>query len=1043
MLINAAFARKRSVISALIMILIAGMFAYITIPKESDPDVNIPIIYVSMFHQGISPEDAERLLIRPMEQELASVEGIKEMTASGYLGGANVVLEFTAGFDADQALDDVREAVDKAKVELPEETDEPTVSEVNFSLFPVLVVTLSGNVSERALVRLARGLQDRIEAVPEVLEVEIGGDREELVEIILDPSKIQSYGLRADELIPFFRRSNQLVAAGRLDTGKGRFAVKVPGLFENVSDIRAMPVKTVGDSVVTLGDIAEIRSTFRDRESYARLNGQQAVALEVVKRSGENIISTIEKVKQVVAEEQQYWPESVEVTFSQDRSNDIRTMLSDLQNNILSAIILVMIVVIAALGVRSAGLVGISVPGSFLLGILVIYIMGLTVNVVVLFALILAVGMLVDGAVVVVELADRKMVEGKSRKEAYLVASKRMAWPIIASTATTLAAFLPLLFWPGLVGEFMKYLPITLIAVLSSSLIMALVFVPVLGSLFGGPSALANPEIMKAMAASEGGDVRELHGITGRYVRLLDRLLRHPTKIVIVAISALVGTIFLYGQIGKGVIFFPEIEPENIVFLVHARGNLSIEEQDSLIRDVERRILDIDGFKTIYTRAGLPQSASRDVAEDVIGQIQIELEDWENRPPADVLIEEVRRRTENLQGYWVEARKQQAGPGQGKPIEVQLASRSPERLAPAMETLRQAIEDEIGGVIDIEDSRPLPGIEWELQIDRAQAAKFAVDVQQAGSYIRLVTNGLKVTDYRPQHIDEEIDIVIRYPVNERSIDALDDVRIETAQGSVPISNFITKTAVPQVSQINRADQMRVLTLKADVPEGGNVAAKVEEIKAWVDANPFHSAVQVSFKGEDEDQREAQEFLMKAFVVALFLMALILLTQFDSFYSMFLILLAVVMSTVGVLLGLIATAQPFGIVMTGVGVIALAGIVVNNNIVLIDTFDNLRKNLPDNSAADVILRTGAQRLRPVMLTTITTILGLIPMVLQVNINFITRHISVGAPSTQWWVSLATAVCFGLAFATLLTLILTPCLLQLRANVNNWWAQKRAN
>ena len=496
-IIDAAVTHARTVLSIFLLLLISGTYAYVNIPKESSPDIDIPTIYVSMHLEGVSPDDAERLLIRPMEQELSTIEGVKEMKATSYQGGGNVVLEFNAGFDKDTALDDVRVAVDKVRPELPDEADEPSVQEVNFSLFPVLVVTLSGDVPERTLLKLGRALQDKIETIPSVLEAGIAGDREELVEIVVKPELLESYGLDGVEIINFFNLSNRLVAAGNLDTGAGRFAIEVPGLFESVFDVMDMPVRVIGDSAITVADIAEVRRTFKDPENFARLNGERALALEIVKRSGENIIDTIEKVRATVEAEQKLWPETIEVTYTQDESKTIRTMLLDLQNNVISAILLVMIVVVWALGVRAAGLVGVAIPGAFLTGILVIFGMGLTVNIVVLFSLILSVGMLVDGAIVVVEYADRKMSEGLHRREAYAEAAKRMSWPIISSTATTLAAFAPLLFWPDVVGEFMKYMPITLIAVLASSLAMALIFVPTLGALIGKAGAANDPQMKK------------------------------------------------------------------------------------------------------------------------------------------------------------------------------------------------------------------------------------------------------------------------------------------------------------------------------------------------------------------------------------------------------------------------------------------------------------------------------------------------------------------------------------------------------------------
>ena len=1030
-IIDAAFSRPRAILLTLVLVLIAGALSYIAIPKESDPDIDIPIIYVSMSHEGISPGDAERLLIRPMEQELRGIDGVKEVASTAYEGGANVTLEFDAGFDPDAAIDDVRAKVDLARPDLPDETDEPSVHEVNLSLFPVLVVTLSGDVPERSLLRLARDLQDEIEGLPEVLEAAIRGDRDELVEIVIDPMLVESYGLDAVELIGFTGRSNRLVAAGALDTGAGRFGVKVPGLIEGADELLALPVKVQGDAVTAVSDLAEVRRTFKDPESFARVSGESALAIEVSKRTGENIIATIENVRRAVAEASADWPEGVEVAFSQDQSNNIRNMLSDLQNNVLSAVLLVMIVIVWALGWRSAALVGVAIPGSFLTGILVLSAAGLTMNIVVLFSLILAVGMLVDGAIVVTEYADRKMTEGLRRRDAYMTAAKRMAWPIAASTMTTLAAFLPLMFWPGIVGEFMKFLPITLIATLSASLAMALVFVPTLGSLFGKPGA-TDPKSAMALAADAGGSLSDVGGFTGVYLSVLRGALRHPAKVLALAVAVLVGVQAAYGVFGKGVEFFPDIEPEQAVFQIHARGNLSIRERDALVREVESRILDMEEFETVYTRVGVGRRGGpSDEAEDVIGSISVELVDWDMRRPAEQIFAEVLERASDLAGIVIEPRGRREGPAAGKPIQVQVSAADPALIEPAVALIRERM-DATAGLRDIEDSRPLPGIEWDIEVDRAQAAKFGADVSSIGGMVKLVTNGLLISTVRPGDSREEIDVRARFSDEWRTLDQLDRLRIQTSLGQVPLSNFVTRSAAPQAGTIERIDGRRVMTVKADIEEGVLADAMVRELAAWIAEAPLDPRVDVGFRGENEDQEEAAQFLMKAFGVALFLMTIILVTQFNSFYSAFLILSAVVMSTIGVMIGLLVTGRPFGIVMSGIGVIALAGIVVNNNIVLIDTFDRLKRTVADPMEA--VLRTGAQRLRPVLLTTITTILGLTPMVMQVNIDFFGRAVQVGAPSTQWWVQLSSAIVFGLAFATMLTLIVTPSALMLRENLS---------
>jgi len=1039
-LIETAFARSRTVLAALFLVLVAGTIAFVEIPKEAEPDINIPIIYVSMVHEGISPEDAERLLIRPMEIELRSIEGVKEMRSKGYEGGAYVLLEFEAGFDADAALQDVRDKVDQGKPELPEDTEEPAVSEVNFSLFPVVVVTLAGDVPERTLLRLARDLRDRIETIPAVLDADIAGDREELVEVLIDPFEVESYGLTAGDAVGLVASNNLLVAAGAQDTGQGRFSVKVPGLFETVEDIMTLPVRVEGDAVVELRDVAEVRRTFKDAKGFARVNGSPAIALEVSKRSGENLIETVETVRGVVEAERAAWPQglrqAVQVSYTQDKSDRIRTMLNDLQNSVVFAVILVMIVVVAALGTRSAALVGIAIPGSFLAGILVLTALGMTINIVVLFALILAVGMLVDGAIVVTELADRKMVEGEPRRRAYALAARRMSWPIIASTATTLAAFLPLVFWPGVVGEFMKFLPITLLATLSASLLMALVFVPTLGSFVGKPGT-ADPQAMRNLAGSESGHLSEIRGFTGTYLKVLQAALRHPGKILITAVVLLVAVQVVYAKFGKGIEFFPDVEPEIAKLQVRARGNLSAYEKDAIMIEVERRILGMGEFETVYGRTGTPERGEE--AEDIIGTVTLEFVDWERRRPAKQILAEVEERTAGIAGVFVDPREEEAGPPIGKPVQVELASRFPELLEPATERVLAGL-DRVGGLLNIEDSRPLPGIDWEVRIDRSQAAKYGIDVQLLGQAVQMVTTGIKAGEYRPDDSDEEIDIRVRYPADYRTIDMINAIRINSDAGAVPVGNFVELVAEPRVGSVFRTDSRRVMTIKADVAEGVLADDKVGEIQALLADAGIDPRVEVRFKGEDEEQKKAQAFLSKAFGLAVFLMAIILVTQFNSFYSAALILTAVVMSTIGVFIGLLVTGQPFGIVMGGIGVIALAGIVVNNNIVLIDTYDRLRE--AGHPPLEAVMQTGAQRLRPVMLTTITTMLGLMPLVFGVNIDFLARHLSVGAPATQWWSQIATAIVFGLGFSTILTLVVTPSALMLKANVAAWRRRRRA-
>ena len=1019
-MIQAIMDRTRTVLMVFVLLMIAGAVTYVNIPKESNPDIPIPVIYVSIVHDGISPEDAERMIVRPMERELRSIDGIKEMSATAAEGSANITLEFLAGLDSKDVLADVRDKVTIARAKLPDESEEPTIHEVTLAgEQAVITVVLSGPLSERALVTIARELKDQIETMSEILEVDIGGDREDLVEVIVDPLLMESYGLDQTDIFNLLSRNNQLVPAGNLDTGKGSFAVKVPSVFENVEDILEQPIKVEGDRVITFDDVADVRRSYKDPNSFARLNGHSSVSLEVKKRPGENILATVDKVKTLVtqAQESPAWPNALEVTYTGDQTEDVNNMLSDLQNNVTSAIILVAVVIVAILGLRTAGLVGIAIPGSFLTGILLISMFGYTLNMVVLFSLIMAVGMLVDGAIVVTEFADRCMSEGMDKKKAYSLASKRMSWPIIASTATTLAAFAPLMFWPGMVGEFMKFLPFTLIATLSASLLMALIFVPVIGQLIGKPRYI-KPEVREQMLQAENGDIRTLSGFTGKYVNTLAKAIQHPWKVLAGAIVIAFLTIFAYGNSGLGSEFFPNVDSTGINIDVRSYGDLSIFEKDAIIKEVEREIADIDAIETLYARSG---------GNDEVGYLRLNLKDWQYRAHSDEIIKDVQQRLAVLPGLDIEVKADENGPQQGKDLQLQLSSRIPELLNPTARKIRAALEAD-GRFTAIGDNSSKPGIEWQLKVDRSDAARFNADATLVGNTVQFVTTGLKVGEYRPDDVDDELDIRVRFPEEDRYIGALDTLRVKTPQGMVPISNFVTRTPQPKTDLIRHIDSRRVISVEANMAPGEQLSKALPELMEQLPSLGLDPRVNIKVEGQNAQQEESQAFLMNALFVALFVMAIILVTQFNSFYQAFLILSAVLFSTVGVFLGLLILQKPFGVVMSGIGVIALAGIVVNNNIVLIDTYNVLRRQgMP---ALEAILRAGAQRLRPVLLTTVTTILGLMPMVLEININFIGRVVEIGGPSTQWWSQLATAVAGGLTFATVLTLVLTPCLLALK-------------
>lgn len=1033
--ISNAIDRSRAVIAIMLALIVAGMMSYISIPREADPDIPIPYIYVGVSLPGISPTDAERLLIKPLELELRRLTGVEEVISTANQNYAAVILKFDVSFDKDQALIDVREKVNMAKAELPDDAEEPVIREFNASLFPVIMVNLSGEAPEREVYQRARALKDVLAALPNVLEANLVGHREELLEITIDPRKLEIYGITTTQLYRAIGQNNQLVPAGSMQSAQGSFSVSVPGLIERPEDIANISLKTNGDAVVKLSDVAEIRRGFKDATSYARFNGKPTIGIEVTKRLGSNIIETTQMVRDVTKDFTANWPSSISVDYSSDFSSIIFDMIGGLEVSITNAIALVMILVIAALGLRSALLVGFAIPASFLIGFFIISLMGHTLNMMIMFGLILSVGILVDGAIVIVEYADRKMAEGLHRKQAYAMAAARMFWPITSSTATTLAAFAPILFWPGVSGKFMSYLPITVIIVLTGSLLTAMVFLPVLGGLFG-KSEQDGDDVLSGLAAESNLNILEMPGFTGRYVRFIDWCIRRPVRVLAAGVITLISIVFFYGQSGKGVEFFIEIEPHQANVYVRARGNISANEASALIRRVEAIVLQTPGISAAFSQSISTSEngggGDRNQPRDTIGKILIEFTHYTTRPPATQIIRELEMKSRSIPGIIVEVSEREDGPPTGKDLEIEVAGHDFGSLDRAASMVRDYMESRTNQLQDIEDSRNLPGIEWNLLVDREAAGRFGVDIAALGGIVQFVTNGVLVGHYRPDDADDEIDIRARFPAESRSLDALDQLRIGTANGFVPITNFVSRQPEQRIGQISRKDGLRIVNIKANTqvnPETGSkilATTAVSDFQEWLNQQTLPAGSKVSILGANKEQQDAAAFLGRAMLASLFLMFIILLLQFNSIYLTMMTLSTVILSTIGVLLGMALTGQRFSVVMTGTGIVALAGIVVNNSIVLIDTYQRLVRNMSPYAA---VLRAAGQRLRPILLTTITTMIGLLPMAMHASVNVLTREIEYGSPGGSWWVQFATAIVFGLGFSTLLTLIMVPVLIAL--------------
>ena len=1022
---------RRTIVFLMAIIISIGSLTYINIAKDAEPDIDIPFIYITVPHQGISPEDSERLIVRPLENQLKTIEGIEEMNGSASNGFGSVLLEFDINFDKDKALGDVREKVDMVKSKLPQDAEEPIVLEFNMAELPTIVVSLSGDVPDRTLFYHAKRLQTNIESIPGVLEAPVTGDREDLMEILVSPSKLENYNISLMDLIKSITGNNRLVAAGSIDKGQGKFSIKVPAVYESAQDVYNLVIFSSGDGAVTLGDVAEIRKTYKDTESFARVNGRPAVALQVKKRIGENVLEINEKVRLEAEEYVENLSENIEINFTSDNSDYILEMLKSLQAAVTNAIISVMILVIGALGIRSALMVGISIPTSFLMAISLLALSGGYINMMVMFGLLVSVGLLVDGSIVMVEYADRKMAEGSNRLDAYTQSYKRMIWPIISSTATTLAAFLPLILWPGVSGQFMKWMPFMVSLVLVSSLFSALIFIPVMGSIFG------KTEKKDIAKLNNKFDLRNLSGFTKIYIDILQKLIKTPIVTVISSIGIVIILFNLYANFNAGARFSVEGDTNQMTVHIIARGNLSPSQKLGIALDVEDIVRTVNGIKTTSTLIGgesaeqmiMSDSESR---SDEIAMMMIELKPVHERRHADILRQEILEKTSILPGVIVESYKVERKPESGKDIQIELTSSNNLQLTKVTELISNKLKS-MNGIMEVDDTRSLPGIEWIINVDRELAGKYGVDVSIIGSIIQLVTNGILVDKYRPDDSEDEVDIRVRFPRDYRQLEQFDQLRIPTPDGAIPLSNFVKREPQQKVTSIERSNGARILKIRANTmidPISGKKILPFDknvEIGNWINEQNFSKDVEIKFAGTNEDGEESAAFLGKAMIGALFLMFIILLTQFNSFYQAAITLSTVVLSTVGALTGLLITGQVFSVIMSGLGIVSLAGIIVNNSIVLIDTFNRLKNDA--KSLNEAILHSAAQRLRPIVLTTTTTMIGLTPVALQTTIDWFGRSIEFGGLMSAWWVPFSTAVIWGLGFSSLLTLFLIPALLAL--------------
>lgn len=1087
-LTNLALKNRISVAVMLFIIVLMGIISYQTIPKEAAPEVEMPMVAVNTSYPGVSPADMETLVTRVIEEELNNVADLTNLTSTSVEGYSSVIAEFSTDVDMEEALQKVRERVDLARPELPADANEPMIMEFVMSDFPIMQVNVSGEYSLVQLKEVAEGLQDDLEQVPSILEVRLSGGLEREVKVEVDLPKLQFYELGFGDVVGAISAENMTIPGGSIDVGNQKYLVRVDGEFRDTRVIENIIITTRGDRPIYIRDVAAVDFGFQDRNTYARLNGNPVVTLDIVNRSGENILATAEAVNEIIEANRPSFPPTTEIAITSDMSREIEMMVSSLENNIISGLILVLAVLLFFLGVRNASLVAISIPSSMLLSFIVMSMLGISMNMVVLFSLILALGMLVDNAIVVVENIYRHRELGYDRPAAARYATGEVAVPIIASTLTTLAAFAPLMFWPGMVGEFMGYLPLTLIITLSSSLFVALVIIPVLAAwvveVDGAPKrpmtmaarrtllgagaltavliALLNPltalllvvTAVLVVAAHKlvmerAGRVvqnRWLPAIINWYEGKLRWALDHRAVVLGGTGALFVATMVAFALFNPGVEFFPESIPPRTVFVsADVASGTNATFQSEVLEEVERRLPSVEGI-------GDAESVVATVRENTGGadfnpfgmgagsaSVAINFKEYTDRE-GDVFetIANIEQAVSGgVAGAEVNVTIPAQGPPTGLPVNIEISGDDPEVLRRLGD---EAVALLSGSTVaprleNLESSMASGRPELVVEVDRERAALYGLSTQQVGMVIRNAIQGAEAAKFRAG--EDEYDIVVRLAEPYRQdLSSLQDLTVFDEGRQIPLTSVATWRTEEGASAITRNDLRRTVTVSSDVRTGENanaVLAEVREVMAdFQDALP--AGYTLDYTGMNQEQMEAQEFLTTAFLAALLLIAFILMSQFNSVVKPVIILTSVVMSTIAVFAGLTIFRLPFVIIMTGVGIISLAGVVVNNAIVLIDYIDILRER-DGLSRREALVEAGKTRFRPVILTAITTVLGLVPLATGLNIDFIGLYarfepdLYIGGEQAAWWGNMATAVIIGLTLATVLTLVLVPVLYSL--------------
>lgn len=1014
MLLTDVAIKNRTTVAVLgLLIILMGGYSYLTLPREAAPDIPIPFILVTTIYEGVSPEDMETSVTMKIEKELNGIRGVEEITSSSAEGMSLISVEFAPDIPSEVALQRVRDRVDIAEAELPFDTEEPVIKEINFAELPIMLISLSGEVSPVQLKEVADDVQDALEAVPGVLKVEMAGDLEPEVRLEFDPDRVALYNLMIPEILALIPSENVNISAGGLETEGMKFNVRIPAEFVTPEEVDHLLLTVRDGKPIYLSDVAKVNYMFKDRSSYSRLDGIPNITLSISKRVGSNVVEVSDYIKAVINEAQKQARGMLKFDITFDESKMVRSMVTDLENNIFSALVLVTAVLLLFLGWRPSSIVAMIIPLSMLITFFLVQMLGYTLNMIVLFSLVLVLGMLVDNAIVIVENIFRHLQLGHNRVEAAILGARQVAWPITTSTFTTVCAFLPMMFWPGIMGDFMKYLPITLALGLLASLFVGLVFSPVICSVWAGRSPTPR---------------QTDHWFIRGYSRLLHAGLNNPGLTLFLAFCLLVAIATLYGKIGKGTEFFPEGDPERAIIGIRAPQGTNIHETDRIARLIEDRIQPYKPWlKHIVTNVGSAGGSNNNLIASTGGphlaNITLVFYDYAERErPSVEVVAEVRQAIADIAGAEIRVVKGEMGPPTGPAISVRIVGEDFKTLERLSEQAKRMISD-VPNIVnlrsDLEATRP----ELAFIVDRRIAMLLGVNTAIVGNFLKMAIFGTKVGTYR--EFNDEYDITVRLPLAERiNIDDLYRLQVPNAVGEAILLSSLGRFEYRGgFGTVNRVDQKRVVSLIAEA-EGRLSTEVLSDVQDRLKMLELPPGYEIRYAGEKEEQDEAQAFLVKAFGIALLLVTMVLVIQFNSLMIPLIIMTTVVLSLIGALTGLLICGLPFGIIMTGIGIISLAGVVVNNAIVLLAYTRQLQqKGLDLVSAA---AEAGETRLRPVMLTAMTTITGLIPMAVGISFDVHTFTWATRSESTQWWRNMAVVVIFGLGFATILTLVVVPSL-----------------